>query len=62
MPSWLTCDGDTFNAAASASMKTRLFTQNIHGSMAPGAHSFPMDKKIRAVAAARLLQDLKPLR
>jgi hypothetical protein len=61
MPSWLACDGDTFNAAASASMKTRLFTQNIHGSMAPGAHSF-MDKKIRAVAAARLLQDLKPLR
>jgi hypothetical protein len=27
-----------------------------------GAHSFPMDKKIRAVAAARLLHDLKPLR
>ena len=27
-----------------------------------GAHSFPMDKRIRAVAAGRLLQDLKPLR
>jgi hypothetical protein len=27
-----------------------------------GARSFPMDKKIRAVAAGRLLQDLKPLR
>jgi predicted AAA+ superfamily ATPase len=27
-----------------------------------GAHSFPMDKKIRAVAAGRLLLDLQPLR
>ncbi len=27
-----------------------------------GAHTFPMDRKIRAVAAGRLLQDLEPLR